>query len=47
LRWRGFAFAVVAAALPAPFLVVFALALFIPLRTARPATFGFDDDAAG
>jgi hypothetical protein len=35
-----------AAFLSAPFLVVFALALFIPLRTVRPATFGFDDDAA-
>lgn len=33
--------------LSAPFLVVFALALFIPLRTVRPATIGFDDDAAG
>jgi len=36
-----------AAFLSAPFLIVFALALFIPLRTARPATFGFDDNAAG
>lgn len=34
------------AILSAPFLFVFAIALFIPLRTVRPATFGFDDDDA-
>lgn len=34
------------AILSAPFLFVFAIALFIPLRTARPAVFGFDDDTA-
>ncbi|WP_303637111.1 hypothetical protein [Stenotrophomonas tuberculopleuritidis] len=31
------------AILSAPMLVVFAIALFIPLRTARPATLGIDD----
>lgn len=35
------------AILSAPFLVVFAIALFIPLRTARPATLDFDDDSTG
>jgi hypothetical protein len=34
------------AILSAPFLFVFAIALVIPLRTARPAVFGFDDDTA-
>lgn len=35
------------AILSAPFLVVFAIALFIPLRTARLATLDFDDDSTG
>ncbi|WP_285317742.1 hypothetical protein [Stenotrophomonas maltophilia group sp. Smal35] len=33
--------------LSAPFLVVFALTMFVPLRTARPAHFGFADDSDG
>ena len=30
-----------------PALVVFAAMMFVPLRTARPARFGFGDDANG
>ncbi|WP_258392089.1 hypothetical protein [Stenotrophomonas maltophilia] len=33
--------------LSAPFLVVFALTMFVPLRTARLARFGFADDSDG